>query len=124
MTTIQKVLLTNAVSSGATGVLLAAFSPVIADLLGTPHAWVVQETGVFLILFAVFVGGVGLQNPPKRGLIRLIISLDMLWVVGSLVIIFIQLFGLSTTGYIIIAVVAAWVGLMALLQNKFLPQTV
>jgi hypothetical protein len=73
-----------------------------------------------LIIFADLIFITGFQNPLKTALVRLIIFLDCLWVIVSLVVVLMGLFGLSYIGYSLIAVVALWVALMAFLQNKFL----
>jgi hypothetical protein len=48
----------------------------------------------------------------------LIIVLDSSWVVVSVFILLFQAFNLSTTGYVLIGAVAAWVALMAWLQFR------
>lgn len=42
----------------------------------------------------------------------------MLWVIGSLILILPQLFGLTLLGYILIGAVALWVAAMAILQTR------
>ena len=120
MSNLKKVLLINATSSGATGILLVIFNQYLAGLFSSPYAWVISEVGVFLILFAGFVFITSIQNPPKIMLVNLIISLDCLWVLTSLVIVFLGLFNLSTIAYVLIVAVALWVALMAFLQYKSL----
>ncbi len=58
----------------------------------------------------------------QKGWIKLIIALDIIWVVESLIIVVPQLFGLSFLGYFLIGAVAGWVALMAFLQARGLKQ--
>ena len=122
MTTLKNVLLVNAVTSGLTGVGLILFSTSIATIFGIAESWPLTGTGVFLFLFAAFVGLVASQRTIRQNLVRTIITLDILWVVGSLAIVVPQLFGLTILGYASIAAVAGWVGLMAYLQSTGLKQ--
>jgi hypothetical protein len=119
MTNLKKVLTLNAVSSGATGILLIILNQFLANLFNTPHTWAFTEVGIFLVVFATLVFIPSFQNPPNRSLVRLIIWLDSLWVITSVIIVVFGLFQLSTIGNVLIIGVAAWVGLMAFLQNKF-----
>jgi len=122
MITLKNVLLLNAVSSGATGLGLILFPGLIANLFGTNETAAFIGTGIFLVLFAGMVGTVGLARQIGERAVRFIVTLDSLWVVKSLAIVVLQLFGLSTLGYILIGAVAAWVGLMAYLQANGLKQ--
>ncbi|GGD80894.1 hypothetical protein GCM10011514_51280 [Emticicia aquatilis] len=123
MSNLKKVLLINATSSGATGILLVIFNQYLADLFGTPHAWAVSEVGIFLIFFAGLVFITSLQEPIKILFVKLIVSLDCLWVAASLLIVSLGLFKLSTIGYALITAVGLWVALMAFLQYKSLKLT-
>lgn len=120
MSNLKKVLLINATSSGATGILLIVFNQYLADLFSTPHIWAVSEVGIFLIVFAGLVFITSLHKPIKILLVKLIISLDCLWVAASLLIVSLGLFNLSIIGYALITAVGLWVALMAFLQYKSL----
>lgn len=122
MTSLKNVLLVNAVSSGATGAALILFPASIATIFGTTESWPFIDTGVFLFLFAAFVGFVASQRTIRQKLVRTIITLDILWVAGSLAIVILQLFNLTILGYILISAVAGWVALMAYLQSTGLKQ--
>ena len=119
MSNLKKVLTLNAASSGATGILLIILNQFLANLFNTSHTSAFTEVGIFLVVFAGLVFIASFQNPPNFGLVRLIIWLDVLWVIASMIIVLFGIFQLSTIGYAMIAGVAAWVGLMAFLQNKF-----
>lgn len=118
MTYLKNVLRVNAISSGATALLLIIFSEFTAGLFGTSQTTPFIEVGVFLLLFAAFVYFQSRKDPLQPGKIKWIIALDVTWVIGSLAIILPQLFGLSALGYLLIGGVALWVAAMAWLQSN------
>ncbi|MGX5819488.1 hypothetical protein ACWKWU_14930 [Chitinophaga lutea] len=118
MNKLKNVLLINALSSGAVGLLLILFPGYIAGLFGATLVWPFTATGIFLVAFAAIVFMQGRKTIPVKGWVKLIIALDIIWVVDSLFVILAQLFGLSMIAYVLIAGVAAWVGMMAFLQTK------
>jgi hypothetical protein len=124
MISLKNVLLINGISSGVTGLLLVVFGNMAAGLFGVaqPHAF--WGVGIFLIAFAVLVVTEGFQSPIRENRVRLIIALDILWVVASLLIVVLQLFTLSFIGYAAITAVAGWVGLMAYLQVRGLKKSI
>lgn len=121
---LKNVLLINALSCAATGLLLFLVPDHAADLFGTVHAWPFIATGLFLLAFGVFVFIQSRKQQPDRAWVKFIIGLDILWVLDSLIILVPALFGLSVIGYVLIGAVAAWVGLMAFLQIKGLQAAV
>lgn len=118
MKALKNVLMINAVSSGATGLLLVFFPGFFASLFGVQGSAAFVGTGIFLILFAILVFSEARRETVSDKSVRFISTLDVLWVVGSLVIIVFGLFGLSLVGYLMIGAVAAWVALMAMLQLR------
>lgn len=122
MNMLKNVLLINALTSGATGMLLALFPGMMANLCGAAQAWPFTAAGIFLIAFAGLVFIQSRRQVPQKGWVKLIIALDIVWVIESLIIVVPQLFGLSFMGYLLIGAVAGWVGLMAILQSKGLKQ--
>jgi hypothetical protein len=95
-----------------------------ASLFGVNGPAAFWGVGIFLILFAALVINEGLNTTPGTNRVRLIIVLDVLWVISSIAIIVLQLFGLSVLGYYAITAVGAWVGLMAFIQFKGLKSIV
>lgn len=122
MTTLKNVMLINALSSGATGLLLIIFSGYTAQLFGVTRQMPFVAVGILLLIFAVFVFAHSRRNPLSKRWIKLIVAIDILWVVESLIIVFPKMFGFSAIGYILIVAVALWVTLMAVLQAKGLKQ--
>lgn len=124
MTTLKNVLLINAVSSGLTGAGLIVFPLQIATIFGITEGAPFAGTGIFLFAFAIFVGIVATQRIIRDNLVRIIITLDVLWVVASLAIVALQVFSITILGYALITAVAGWVGLMAYLQTAGLKQLI
>lgn len=118
MSYLKNILRVNAISSGATALLLILFSGFTAELFGTFQTMPFIGTGTFLLLFATYVLLQSRKEPILLGKVQLIIGLDISWVIGSLIIILWQLFELSSVGYLLIGAVAIWVAAMAWLQFK------
>lgn len=119
---LRNVLFLNGISSGATGALLTIFAGTFASWFGvaTPAPFV--EVGLFLVAFAALVIVAALRQPPLPGLVRLIIVLDVAWVLISILVVVLQPFTLSLVGNLLILGVAAWVAAMAGLQRRGLRQ--
>ena len=116
MKTLKNVLLINALSSGATGIGLIVFARGVADLFGIVAHGALWGVGIFLFSFAVLVFIESRKHPHNPKMVKLIIALDITWVVGSLAIVALQMFNLSGIGYLAISAVAIWVAAMAYLQ--------
>lgn len=118
MSPLKTTLLVNAISSGFTGILLAAMSSTVAGIFGVTDTVPFVEVGMFLILFAAYVLFVATRNPISVRNVMIVSTLDILWVVGSIVAVLLLIGVVSTMGIILIVAVAAWVALMALLQIR------
>ncbi|RDC63735.1 hypothetical protein [Adhaeribacter pallidiroseus] len=122
ITTLKPVLLINALSSGATALLLLVFPGTIANLFGSTTPVPFIAVGIFLLLFAGLVFNQSRKPAVQKVWVKFIIALDVLWVVESAIILIPQLFSFTTLGYILITGVALWVALMAVLQTRGLKQ--
>lgn len=118
MLPLKTTLLVNAISSGATGLLLALFPGMAAGSFGVTETVYFVEVGVFLVLFAAFVLYVATRKPISARSVMLVTTLDLLWVLGSMVAVFMLAGIVTTIGIVLIVAVAAWVALMAFLQFK------
>lgn len=118
MLTLSNILKINALSSGSTGLLLVIFSKFSANLFAVSLEIPFISTGIFLIVFSVFVAYQAYQTPLNAKDIVFIIWIDRLWVIASLVVVVLVYGSISTVGVIIIIAIAAWVGLMAYLQKS------
>ncbi|MGX9965626.1 hypothetical protein ACVFYP_20035 [Roseomonas sp. F4] len=108
-------LLGDAAACAASGLLLAAGAGALAEPLGLPEA-LLRGAGLFLLPWAGFVAMVGRQAQPARGVVRVIIGMNALWVLGSLLLAG-GVFGLAPTGLgiaFILAQAAAAAGFTAL----------
>ena len=121
MNQLQKSLQLNALFSGISGILLIAFNKYVAILFNIPNALVFQITGAALIFFSLTI----VYEIKRQNLlgILLIIFQDLLWAVGSAILLILQPFEISIFGYTIIAAVALIVLFMASNQAKALAQT-
>jgi len=122
MKNLKNVLLVNAISSGFTGLLLTIDAAFFANLFGTPVHAPFVGVGIFLVAFAVGVFAVSRRRDHWRNEVPFVVAADMLWVIVSVVILFLQPFSITWIGYSFIAAVAAWVALMAYLQFTSLRQ--
>ena len=116
MKTLKNALLVNAVSSGATGLGLIIFAAPIAILFGISESTPVMEVGFFLVAFSILVFREARRTIHNLKMVKLIIALDISWVLVSLLVVALQLFHLTPLGYFAIGAVALWVAGMAYLQ--------
>ncbi|QNL51864.1 hypothetical protein H8S90_09950 [Olivibacter sp. SDN3] len=116
--TLKKVLLINAISSGVTGIQLALMPNFFANLFKVSYVVPFVEVGIFLILFSLFVLATAFKNPNQKSWTKLIIGMDITWVIASIIAVILLFQLISIVGSVIILAVAGWVGLMAYLQNR------
>lgn len=81
---LRRVLIVDAVSSGAMGVVLFALSAPLAGLLNLPPA-LLSEAGLVLFPFAAFVGFLASRSEPPRFGVWIVIALNVVWAIDSLV---------------------------------------
>lgn len=112
-------LLINSAFSGISGLAMVLFSDFVNQIFKISNPYVIPVIGVNLLVFSLFVWYVSYRHLDKSFLIKMISFLDALWVAGSFIIIAMGLFDLSATGYILIAVVAVWVGFLGYVQFKY-----
>jgi hypothetical protein len=84
---LRRVLVVDAVTSGAMGVAMIAFAELFASLLQLPVE-LVSEAGIVLLPFAAFVGFVASRPEPTRIAVWIIIALNAVWVVDSIMLLF------------------------------------
>lgn len=123
MITLKNVLAVNAISSGATGLLLTLMPGTIAAIFEVPQNWPFLATGLFLVFFSMLAGYTAAKKEPDRILVNIIIMLDWLWVMASVIILLQKQLYISQWGYLLTGGVAAWVALMAFLQYAGLRKT-
>lgn len=107
----------NAITSGATGIGLIAAATPIADLFGVTATSPFIATGIFLVLFSIYVFAVSKGKPINTAGVRLVIIMDILWVIASVIAVIALFSVISGIGSLAIGAVAGWVAGMAYLQN-------
>ncbi|WP_181390498.1 hypothetical protein [Sphingobacterium athyrii] len=116
--TLKNVLLTNAISSGMTGVLLVTMPSVFTKLFETGNNTTFIPVGVFLIVFSIFVLATAMKESIPVSWTKFIITLDITWVIASVIVVIALFSSISTIGSVMILAVAGWVGMMVYLQHK------
>lgn len=112
---LRRVLLLDAVSSGAMGLAMIAFAGLLADLLQLPVE-LVSQAGIILLPFAAFVGFVASRSEPARLAVWAIIAINIVWVVDSIVLLFTGWVAPNVFGYAVVIAQAAAVLLLADLE--------
>ncbi len=118
MNKLQKSLLLNAVFSGLSGSTLILFQHSIAHLFGTKNTTVFWVVGALLVFFSCTIVLEMIKQRPV-GVLWIIVQ-DMLWVVGSIILLLLNPFGITVAGNIIIAMIAVIVLFMAVNQANAL----
>ncbi|RKO68725.1 hypothetical protein D7322_25350 [Sphingobacterium puteale] len=116
--TLKNVLLTNAISSGMTGILLATMPSLFTQLFKIPHSNPFTLVGGFLIVFSVFVLATAMKKIIQKSWTKFIITLDVIWVIASVIAVISLFYTISIIGSVMILAVAGWVGMMAYFQHK------
>ncbi len=105
----------DAAVSGAFGVLILAAGSMIEDMLGAPLA-LLWSAGLFTVVYAVFVwtaaSGAGVSRPAAWS----VVAGNLLWVLGSVVVVAAGWFPLTALGTAFVLAQAAVVALLADLQ--------
>jgi hypothetical protein len=83
--------------------------------LGVPAA-LLAGAGAFLLAFAAFVGRLAAQPSPHRGAVLAVIAANVLWALDSALLLAADWFTPSAAGQVVIALQAAGVGALAVLQ--------
>ncbi len=112
---LRKVLLADAVVSGAAGVAMIGGADLTHELLGLPSA-LLFWAGVALIPFVTLLAMIARAGRAPVWLIAAIIVTNFAWVAGSLFVAFGPAFGPSLFGQIFVVAQAAIVAVFAELQ--------
>jgi hypothetical protein len=121
MTTIQpatflrRVLLLDAVSSGAMGILLLTCNGLLAGLLNLP-AELLSEAGIVLVPFALAVGFLGTRTRLSRVAVWAVIAINAIWAIDSVVLLFTGWVEPNPLGYAFVIGQATFVAVMAELE--------
>ena len=113
---LQRVLLGNAAFSGLSGLLMVLAANPISQFLGLSNPLILAIVGIALLLYMPFLVWLANQTPVPSWMTWVVIELDVLWVIGSLILIFTSLVPLTTGGKWTIAITADIVAIFAILQ--------
>lgn len=118
---IRRVLLMNAISSGACGLLLLLFPGLVADLTGLDNQMSLMGTGVFLLVVVAFLSWAATRSVISPRVVLVFSIVDFLWVIDSLLLLVGNGFAFSITPFGIWAVilVAAVVGVFAICEATY-----
>ncbi|MGJ4994887.1 hypothetical protein ACQR0Z_10765 [Bradyrhizobium sp. HKCCYLS3077] len=114
-TLLRRALIADAVFSGVAGLALTFDTSPLAALMQLPEA-LLRETGLFLIVYAGFVGWLGTRATVAKPLVMLVIAGNAAWTVGSIALLFSGLVTPNVLGEIFIAAQAVGTGVFAELQ--------
>ncbi len=114
MNSLQKALVTNAIFSTTSALIMLIFSTAITNLFGLEERLPFLVIGAGLLFFA---GTILFEVKRQRTkAVYWIIIQDVLWVLGSVVLLLLQPFGISMMGNVLIATVALIVLIFAIWQ--------
>ena len=112
---LRRVLVLDAISSGAMGLAMLSFGSFIAQLLNLPVD-LIRDAGLVLLPFAAFVGYIASREHPPRAGVWIIIALNVVWVVDSIVLLFTGWVEPNALGYSFVIAQAVVVGVFAELE--------
>ena len=119
---LRRILIVDAVTSGASGIAMFAFADLFASLLQLPVE-LVREAGLILLPFAAFVGFVASRREPARVAVWTIIALNAVWVVDSILLLFTGWVAPNALGYVFVIAQAAMVLVFADLEYRGLKRS-
>ena len=112
---LRRALLADGLISGAMGLLLAIGYGALSPLLLLPESLLLQ-TGLFCVVYGVFVGWLGARDALPRPLVWLVIIGNALWTLGSLALLVSGAVSPNVLGVAFVMVQAVTVGVFADLQ--------
>lgn len=118
---IKRYLLVNSCFSFFCGILMLLLPEQFNSFFESSSPLIFTIIGINLMSFSVFVLFVALSKPIRLFLIQLIIILDVLWVIASLLLLLFTIGNLSTNGYIMIGLIAVFIGFLAFKQYQNYP---
>lgn len=108
----------NSLFSAISGLTMLLFYSKLCILFNISNTYVFPLLGTNLLLFSAFVWYVSNKRLATKPLVTTISILDLLWVLGSFILVGFGLFGISGNGKILISIVAIWIGFLAYKQFK------
>ena len=112
---LRRALQADAIFSGAGAAMFSLGAGVLAPLCNLPEA-LLLETGLFLIVYAAFVGWLGLRESMPRILVGVVVVGNAAWTLASIALLFSGAITPNLLGEALIAAQAIVVGVLAELQ--------
>jgi hypothetical protein len=112
---LKKVLVADAVISGAAAIGMAAGSSIMSGLLGLPSE-LLLGAGLVLVPWVVALVVIARRDSVPAGVITAVIATNFAWAAASLVVAFGPMFAPTTLGKVFVVAQAATVALLAELQ--------
>jgi hypothetical protein len=113
---LRRMLLLDAATSGAMGLMLLSAAGPLAPLLGLPTS-LLRWTGVLLIPFSASLVGLARRTPAPLGGARAVVVANALWVVGSVALLLGGALSPTRLGVLFVLAQAAVVALFAYLEQ-------
>lgn len=113
---LQRAILGNAAFSGISGLVFVIAASPISQFIGLINPLHLAIVGIILLLYMPILVWLANQSPVPTWMAWVVIDLDVLWVIGSLIIVFTSLVPLSTGGKWAVAITADAVTIFAILQ--------
>ncbi len=113
---LKKALLVDSVLSFLVGVDLLLFSKTIAGFLGLSTSWIILVVAVICILYGIEIYLAARAEPIHTGIAKFATYGNLVWVLGSAVLIFANLVPFTTAGKWTIAIIADVVLVLAIFQ--------
>ncbi|CAL2088286.1 hypothetical protein [Tenacibaculum sp. 190524A05c] len=115
MNNLQKALRNNALFSIISGVLMIVLNRQLASLFGTSNNTIFWSIGLVLLYFAITIW-LEIKKQRRTAIIWIIIQ-DYAWVLGSSIILITKPFQITSTGNLIIGIIALIVLFMGIHQT-------
>jgi hypothetical protein len=115
-TLLHRIFLVNSLSSAAAGIAFVIASGPLAALMGVANPLALVMLGVGLLVFAAGVYYTASREVINRRAAWLIFELDVVWVIGSALILLTDAFGLSTEGRWLVLILADLVAVFAIIE--------
>jgi hypothetical protein len=106
----------NSIFSAISGLTMLLLPTKLNELFNINNAYVFPIIGANLMVFSCLVWYVSRKHLTNKLLVNTISILDLLWVIGSFIIVAFGIFDISKTGNILICVVAVWITFLAFKQ--------
>lgn len=118
MKTLKLYLTINSLFSAFSGLSILFFSEYFPSLFHIKNSMIFSIIGGGLIFFSIYVMTISMKFLHHSKLVNSISMMDIIWVLGSIIIISFRLFDISFMGNLLIGIVAIWISYLAFIQIK------